>query len=223
MQEIEINKKIETFNYINTPRKRLIYDCSKRGFDIISSLIAIIIFSPILVTIIFLVKFDSKGPAVFGHTRIGRNGIKIRVYKFRTMVENAQEILDNFSKEQKKEFEKNFKLENDPRITRIGKFLRETSLDELPQLFNILIGSMTVVGPRPIVEKEIEKYGIYGEKLLSVKPGLTGLWQASGRSDTTYEERVIMDMEYIDKRSFCCDIWIIFKTIGAVFKREGAK
>ena len=128
----------------------------------------------------------------------------------------------NFTQEQKREFEKNFKLENDPRITKAGNFLRKTSLDELPQLWNIIIGNMSVVGPRPIVEKEIEKYGEYADKLFSVKPGLTGYWQANGRSDTTYEERVQMDMFYIDNCSLLMDIKIILKTFISVIKKEGA-
>lgn len=198
------------------------YLLAKRGFDFISSICALIIFSPIFLIIAIAIKFDSKGPVVFGHKRIGKAGKLIKVYKFRTMVSNAEEVLNRFSPEQKAEFEKNFKLDNDPRITRVGKFLRRTSLDELPQLLNIIIGNMSVVGPRPIVEKEIQKYGVYADKLISVKPGLTGNWQANGRSVTTYEERVQLDMEYIDRRSFWIDIKIILKTVVSVLKREGA-
>lgn len=139
------------------------------------------------------------------------------------MVINAEELLNNLSPEQKEEFAKNFKLESDPRITKVGNFLRKSSLDELPQLLNILKGELSIVGPRPIVEKELKNYGIYGEKLLSVKPGLTGNWQANGRSDTTYEERVEMDMQYIDNRSIFMDIKIIFKTFSAVIKKQGAR
>ena len=138
------------------------------------------------------------------------------------MYENSKEIFDNFTEEQKKEFYINFKLDNDPRITKLGHFLRKTSLDELPQLFNILKGDMSIVGPRPIVEGEIERYGKYSKKLFSVMPGLTGYWQANGRSDTTYEERVAMDMYYIDNRSTVLDIKIIFKTFISVIKKEGA-
>ena len=146
----------------------------------------------------------------------------IKVYKFRTMYENSQEIFNNFTKEQKEEFYKNFKLENDPRVTKIGDFLRRTSIDELPQLINILNGSMSIVGPRPIVQKEIDLYGDYANKLFSVVPGLTGYWQANGRSDTTYEERIKMDMYYIDNRGFWLDFKIIIKTFGSVLKGEGA-
>ena len=138
------------------------------------------------------------------------------------MYENSKEIFENFTEEQKREFYINFKLDNDPRITKIGEFLRKTSLDELPQLFNILKGDMSIVGPRPIVEAEIEKYGKYADKLFSVVPGLTGYWQANGRSDTTYEERVDMDMYYIDNRSISLDLKIIFKTFVSVIKKECA-
>ncbi|MBU3111020.1 sugar transferase [Clostridium lacusfryxellense] len=198
------------------------YKVRKRCFDFISSLIAIVIFSPLFLILGIMVKLDSPGPVFFGHTRLGKRGKKIKVYKFRTMVTNAEDILKNMTEDMKREFEENFKFENDARITKLGKFLRKSSLDELPQLLNILIGNMSVVGPRPIVEKEIEKYGIYGDKLLTIKPGLTGNWQAGGRSDTTYDERVQLDMQYIDKRNFWMDIKIIFKTVFVVFKKEGA-
>ncbi|WP_291732947.1 sugar transferase [Clostridium sp.] len=194
----------------------------KRIIDFTASLIGIILLSPVFLIISIMIKFDSKGPIVFGHIRKGLHGKDIRVYKFRTMYENSKEIFDNFTEEQKKEFYINFKLDNDPRITKLGHFLRKTSLDELPQLFNILKGDMSIVGPRPIVEGEIERYGKYSKKLFSVMPGLTGYWQANGRSDTTYEERVAMDMYYIDNRSTVLDIKIIFKTFISVIKKEGA-
>ncbi|MDJ0284922.1 sugar transferase, partial [Bacillus bombysepticus] len=161
-------------------------------------------------------------PIVFGHIRIGKNGQDIKVYKYRSMVQNAQEVYNNFTPEQKAEFNKNFKLENDPRITRVGSFLRKTSLDELPQLWNIIKGDMSVVGPRPIVKKEIIKYGDSFGKVFSVKPGLTGYWQANGRSDTTYDERVDMDLYYVDNRSLGLDFKILIQTFVSVIKKEGA-
>ena len=172
----------------------------KRTIDILGALIGLVLLSPIFLIVAIAIKLDSKGPIIFGHTRKGLHGKDIKVYKFRTMYENSQEIFNNFTKEQKEEFYKNFKLENDPRVTKIGDFLRRTSIDELPQLINILNGSMSIVGPRPIVQKEIDLYGDYANKLFSVVPGLTGYWQANGRSDTTYEERIKMDMYYIDNR-----------------------
>ncbi|MGL5414445.1 MAG: sugar transferase [Clostridium sp.] len=200
----------------------LIYLFIKRAFDIITSLIAIIVFSPVFLIIGIMIYKEDKGNIIFGHKRIGKDGKIIKVYKFRSMVMNSQEVFESFTEEQKKEYYENFKLENDPRITKIGGFLRKTSLDELPQLFNILKGDMSVVGPRPIVEKEVRLYGEYAKKLFSVTPGLTGLWQANGRSDTNYDERVQMDMYYIDHAAVRLDIKILFKTIFSVLKKEGA-
>lgn len=194
----------------------------KRTIDILGALIGLVLLSPIFLIVAIAIKLDSKGPIIFGHTRKGLHGKDIKVYKFRTMYENSQEIFNNFTKEQKEEFYKNFKLENDPRVTKIGDFLRRTSIDELPQLINILNGSMSIVGPRPIVQKEIDLYGDYANKLFSVVPGLTGYWQANGRSDTTYAERIKMDMYYIDNRGFWLDFKIIIKTFGSVLKGEGA-
>lgn len=198
------------------------YVIVKRTIDILGALIGLVLLSPIFLIVAIAIKLDSKGPIIFGHTRKGLHGKDIKVYKFRTMYENSQEIFNNFTKEQKEEFYKNFKLENDPRVTKIGDFLRRTSIDELPQLINILNGSMSIVGPRPIVQKEIDLYGDYANKLFSVVPGLTGYWQANGRSDTTYEERIKMDMYYIDNRGFWLDFKIIIKTFGSVLKGEGA-
>ena len=205
----------------NSARKK-VYLAIKRLIDIIGSLIGIILLSPLYIIIAILIKFDSPGKVVFGHTRKGKGGKDIKVYKFRTMYSNANEIFESFTPEQKEEYYKNFKLDNDPRVTKLGGFLRKTSLDELPQLFNILKGDMTIIGPRPIVEKEISKYGNKAEKLFSVVPGLAGYWQANGRSDTTYEERVEMDMYYIDNMSFWLDAKILFQTAISVLKGEGA-
>jgi len=203
--------------------KSFMYKFLKRIMDIVGAVCGLILLSPVFLVLSLIVKIDSKGPVFFGHKRLGYKGKIIKVYKFRSMVTNAEELLNNLNEEQKKEFEQNFKLENDPRVTKIGDFLRRTSLDELPQLVNILKGELSIVGPRPIVEKEIELYGQYGKKLLTVKPGLTGNWQANGRSDTTYEERVQLDMDYIDNRTIWMDIMIILKTFVVVFKREGAR
>ncbi|WP_027633460.1 sugar transferase [Clostridium hydrogeniformans] len=214
--------QLKEINIDSTVEQKPVYDLVKRLFDIISATLALIIFSPLFIILAIIVKLDSKGPVFFGHKRLGFNGELIKVYKFRTMYENSAELFEKFTPEQKREFEINFKLDDDPRITKIGDFLRKSSLDELPQLVNIIKGDMSVVGPRPIVEKEVEKYGEYIGKLLKVKPGLTGNWQANGRSDTTYEERVQMDMDYIDNRSFGFDIKIIFQTVLSVLKGKGA-
>ena len=202
--------------------EKVMYNIIKRGVDFVAACIGLLVLSPVFIIVAILIRIDSKGPIIFGHTRVGRNGQKFKVYKFRSMVVNAKEVFDNFTKEQKEEFEKNFKLDNDPRITKIGAILRKTSLDELPQLFNIIKGDMSIVGPRPIVEKEIEKYGEDFKKVFSVKSGLTGYWQANGRSDTTYEERVKMDLYYVNNRSLLLDIKIILKTFISVIKKKGA-
>ena len=203
-------------------KKEGFYLFVKRVTDILGALIGLILLSPIFLIVAIAIKLDSKGPIIFGHTRKGLGGKDIKVYKFRTMYSNASEIFESFTPEQKEEYYKNFKLDNDPRVTKLGGFLRKTSLDELPQLFNILKGDMTIIGPRPIVEKEVEKYGDKAEKLFSVVPGLGGYWQANGRSDTTYEERVEMDMYYIDHMCFTLDAKILFQTIFSVLKGEGA-
>ena len=202
---------------------KFIYEFVKRCFDAISSLIAIIVLSPLCLIIAVIVKLDSKGSIIFAQHRLGKDGNVIKVYKFRTMITDAEEILKNMPIEMEIEFQKNFKFENDPRVTKVGNFLRRSSLDELPQLINIIKGNMSLVGPRPIVPKEIEKYGKHGDKLLTIKPGLTGNWQVNGRSDTTYEQRVKLDMDYIDRRSFWRDILIILKTVGVVLRKSGAK
>ncbi len=198
------------------------YKITKRTADILVSLIGLIFLSPLFLIISIAVKLDSKGPAFFVHKRIGKDGKIINVYKFRTMVDNAEGLIRKFTPEQLKKFNENFKLEDDPRITRIGKFLRKTSLDELPQLLNILKGELSIIGPRPVVSNEIERYGENKEKLLSVTPGLTGYWAANGRSCTTYEERMQMELYYVDNISLKTDIEIFFKTIILVLKREGA-
>jgi lipopolysaccharide/colanic/teichoic acid biosynthesis glycosyltransferase len=174
-----------------------------------------------------MIKIKSpNGPIFFGHQRIGKDGKFFRVYKFRTMVPDAEARLKKMLNENPKikaEFEKDFKLKDDPRIVpSIGNFLRKSSLDELPQFFNSLIGDMSVVGPRPIVEDEIAKYGKYAIKLYSVKPGVTGLWQVSGRNDISYDERVSLDMDYIDKQSLFMDIKIIFQTVMVMVFNKGA-
>lgn len=199
------------------------YDFVKRIVDIFISMIGLIICLPIFIIIVFLIKIDSKGPVFFKHKRIGKHGKKLEIYKFRTMIDNAEEAMKYFTEEQKKEFKENFKLENDPRVTRVGKILRKTSLDELPQIINILKGEMSIIGPRPIVKNELEKYGKNQEKFLSVAPGLTGYWAANGRSDVSYEERMALELYYVDNRSLLLDLKIFLKTIGSVLRGRGAK
>lgn len=199
-----------------------IYDFVKRVFDIVCSLIGLIVLSPVFIILSILVKTTSEGPVFFAHKRVGKGGKTIKIYKFRSMVTNAEELIKQFTPEQKAEYEKNFKLENDPRVTKVGNFMRKTSLDELPQLINILKGDISVVGPRPVMDVETKIYGNYRNMLLSVKPGLTGFWAANGRSHTTYTRRRAMEIYYVKNRSVLLDLKIIFKTFISVFKREGA-
>ena len=197
----------------------------KRIFDIIATICGGILILPIFVMIALLIYLDSPGPIVFGHKRIGQGGKEFSCYKFRSMVPNAQEALEVYLKENpaaREEWERDFKLKDDPRVTRIGKLLRKTSLDELPQLWNVLIGNMSLVGPRPIVRDEIVKYGDYINDFYLVTPGITGVWQVSGRSDTTYEERVLMDSWYVHNWSVWIDIVYLLKTVLVVYKAKGA-
>lgn len=194
----------------------------KRLFDIIVSLLGLLILSPLFLLLTILIKCDSKGPVFFIQKRVGWNGKKFGIFKFRTMRINAEELIASFTPEQLKEWKENFKLKNDPRITRVGKFLRNTSLDELPQLINIFVGHMSLVGPRPIVEEELEWYGDKSSVLLSVRPGLTGWWATNGRSEVSYPERCDYELYYVYNCSILLDIKILFKTFSAVFSRKGA-
>jgi undecaprenyl-phosphate galactose phosphotransferase len=198
----------------------------KRSFDLFLAILLLPILLPVIGIIAVLIKLDSKGPVFFSHTRIGKDGKEIKVYKFRSMYIDAQErlnkILENDPKA-KEEWEKCFKLKNDPRVTKVGKFLRKTSLDELPQTFNVLKGDMSFVGPRPVTKDEIEKYyKDYAEYYYMVRPGITGLWQVSGRSNTDYDFRVKLDTWYVLNWALWLDIVILLKTIKVVLKREGA-
>ena len=172
-----------------------------------------------------LVKCTSKGPIFYGHVRVGKNGKPIKCWKFRSMNINSQEMLEQIlatDPVRRAEWEKERKFQDDPRVTNFGKFLRKTSLDELPQLINILTGEMSFVGPRPVTADEIELYGNSKELVLSVLPGLSGMWQVSGRSDTSYDDRIIFDTYYIQNWSIWLDIWILIKTVWVVIKGKGA-
>ena len=199
------------------------YRGSKRILNLLCSFVGVIVLSPFFLIISLLIKVTSKGPVFFVHERVGLNGRKFKLIKFRTMVNNAEEMIASFSPEQKKEWEENYKLKDDPRITKIGKFLRRTSLDELPQLINILKGDMSIVGPRPVVDEELNWYGDKKDKLLSVKPGLTGWWAVNGRSNVPYPERCDLELYYVDHISFALDAIIILKTLGAIIKKDGAR
>ncbi|MCH3915381.1 MAG: undecaprenyl-phosphate galactose phosphotransferase WbaP [Acidaminococcaceae bacterium] len=194
-------------------------------FDMVLTVVGTICISPILLLLIVLIKHDSPGPVIFAHRRIGRHGKYFMCYKFRTMCIDAQNKLEQYLKdnpEMREEWEKDFKLKDDPRITRIGHFLRKTSLDELPQIFNVLKGDMSLVGPRPIIKAEVPRYGDYINDYFMVRPGITGMWQVNGRSDTTYDERVGMDSWYVRNWAVWLDVMLLFRTFKAVFKGKGA-
>lgn len=196
----------------------------KRTFDIIVSFVLLILLLPLFLFVSYKVKKDG-GPATYGHERIGYQGKKFKCLKFRTMVVNSQEVLSDLLKKDaqaREEWNKDFKLKNDPRITSIGKFLRKSSLDELPQLWNVFKGEMSLVGPRPIIEEETLRYKGNVDYYLLAKPGMSGLWQISGRNDIDYETRVYLDSWYVKNWSLWSDIAILFKTVAVVLKRDGA-
>ena len=200
------------------------YPFFKRAFDICASFFAILVLALPLVIVAIAIKIDSKGRVFYVSDRVGKGGKMFKLYKFRSMDENAEEKLDAMVKEHKDEWEANFKFKDDPRITKVGKFLRKTSIDELPQLFNILKGDMSFVGPRPCTPREYYSYSPKAMLRLSVPQGLTGEWQTHGRSNTTFEQRIDMDLDYIQhKRGFFYDLYLIFKTIGVAISQEGAE
>ena len=207
--------------------KRILANFVKRIVDIIGGLIGTIALIPltIIIYVARIAMHENDGPIFYDQLRIGKNGKVFKMYKYRSMVIGADEKLHKYleeNEEARKEFEKNQKLKNDPRITKIGKFLRKTSIDEFPQFINVLKGDMSLVGPRPIVQREVKLFGNKMEIVHSVRPGLTGYWAANGRSDTTYEERVEMEAYYAQNFSLMLDIKIILKTIKSVLKKEGA-
>ena len=223
MQDVSMNSLVDVGEKIkNKKTHKKIYMKLKRGFDFIASLCGIVLLSPFFLIISLIIKLDSKGKVFFKHKRVGKNGKEISIYKFRTMCENAQDMIKDFTPEQQKEFKENFKLQNDPRITRVGNILRKTSLDELPQLFNIIKGDLSIIGPRPVIEEELEKYGENKDKFLSVTPGLTGYWAANGRSNTTYDQRMQMELFYVDNMSLKLDAQIFLDTVDGVVNKRGA-
>ena len=200
--------------------KKKFYKIIKTIFDLIFSLIILIVGFPIFLIIALLIKLSSRGPIFFLQKRIGKNKRTFNCIKFRTMHPEAEDMLENLVKNNKKlrkEFEETHKLKNDPRITNIGKFLRKTSLDEIPQFLNVLKMEMSIIGPRPIVKNEIQKYGKSYNKVISLKPGITGLWQVSGRNNLSYKRRVSLDCLYVDNMSLLIDLRIFIRTFGVIF------
>lgn len=205
---------------------KIIYRFIKRLIDILFSSIGLVLMLPVFLVVGIMIKFDSTGKVFFLQKRIGLNGKLFRLYKFRTMYNNADKELRNILKNDEDariEYEQNKKLKNDPRITKVGNIIRRLSIDELPQLINILKGEMSLIGPRPYLYREKKDMGEYYKKIITVKPGLTGLWQVSGRSDISFNARLKLDKEYIETQSFKNDVKIFFKTFAVIFKKEGAK
>jgi len=197
---------------------------AKRVIDVAVSIAVLIVLSPVLLVVALLVRLSGR-QIIFGHRRVGLSGRTFVCYKFRSMVPNAAEVLAHLLETDpaaRREWEASQKLKNDPRITFIGKFLRKTSLDELPQLWNVIRGDMSLVGPRPVIEDELERYGAHRTYYLSVRPGVTGIWQLSGRSDTGYDERIAMDIEYVKNWSLRRDIELILRTAFVPFRTSSA-
>lgn len=197
----------------------------KRIFDICFSLLILLLALPLCIIIGIIIKTTSKGPVFYSQERVGRGGIPFRCIKFRTMHYNADQKLQSILEDpvKKHEWQSHHKLKKDPRITFIGKLLRKISLDELPQFWNVIKGDLSVVGPRPVVREEIIRhYGPKAYKILSIRPGVTGIWQVSGRNNTGYTKRVLLDEQYVDTRSFILDLKIILKTIPSMITPKGA-
>ena len=203
-----------------------IYKFVKRAFDFIVALAAIVAISPLLLIISAIVYLGDPGPVIYGQLRIGKNGKAFKMWKFRSMYKNADKMIDQLTDEQRQQYITEFKIDNDPRITPVGNFLRKTSLDELPQLFNVLCNDMSLVGPRPLIESEIQTYyADMFDTLLSVKPGVTGYWQAYARNNATYQsgQRQQMEMYYVNHASIMLDIRVLFRTVVSVLRKDGAK
>ena len=206
--------------------KKKVYMTVKRTYDLVISGMALIVLAPIMLFICLLIKIDSKGPAILVQERIGEDGKTFKMYKYRSMVVGADELLDKYLKENeeaRKEYKKYKKLQNDPRVTKIGKIIRKTSIDELPQLINVFIGNMSLVGPRPYLPREKEDMKNLYNDIVKSKPGITGIWQVSGRNDISFDKRLEMDYTYNSDKSTMYDIKILLKTFKKVLEKEGAR
>ncbi|MBO6383970.1 sugar transferase [Enterococcus casseliflavus] len=201
---------------------KIVYHFVKRTIDIVGSLLGLIVLSPLFIIIGYMIKKeDSSGPVFFSQDRVGKDGKLFKMYKFRSMCVDAEERLALLLEHNEVEGAM-FKMKDDPRVTKIGKFIRKTSIDELPQLWNVLKGDMSLVGPRPPLEREVDIYKEYDLQRLYIKPGCTGLWQVSGRNDLSFDEMVFLDLSYIKKESFVYDLKIIFKTVIIILRPNGA-
>lgn len=216
---VDAPDRIEATRPINQIASNPVGGSAKRTFDIIVAGAALLVLSPLLLAVAALIKLTMGGPAIFGHTRVGYAGQPFRCYKFRSMVQNADKALDlhlTNNRELAREWESNQKLRNDPRVTPLGKLLRKSSLDELPQLVNIIRGDMSLIGPRPVTQDELSRYGTRSRYYLSARPGVTGLWQVSGRNLVSYRRRIVLDTAYVRRWSFKLDLAIMLRTIPAL-------
>ncbi|OPA80645.1 multidrug MFS transporter [Paenibacillus selenitireducens] len=202
--------------------KRYMYAVTKRCMDFLGALIGLILLSPIFVVVGIAIKLDgSNGPVFYRQVRVGKNGSQFHMYKFRSMINNADQMLDEL-KALNEVSGAMFKIKNDPRVTRIGRFIRKTSIDELPQFINVLLGEMSLVGPRPPLPNEVDEYRPYDRQRLLVTPGCTGIWQVSGRNEVGFEEMVELDLKYIRERSIAMDLKLIVKTVDVMVNSKGA-
>ncbi|WP_144478129.1 sugar transferase [Cytobacillus oceanisediminis] len=222
LQDSRIDSIQASYIYSNEIEEKKVYSFLKRKIDFVGALMGLIILAPLFLFIALLIKLeDQKGPIFFKQTRVGRNGKVFQMYKFRSMVIDAENILQKLL-DRNEVSGAMFKMKEDPRITRIGKFIRKTSIDELPQLWNVVKGEMSLVGPRPPLPREVDEYTEYDKQRLMVTPGCTGLWQVSGRNNLGFKEMVNLDLEYIKKRSVLFDLKIIFKTFREIVASKNA-
>lgn len=198
-----------------------LYEVIKRLIDVVCSFIGVVVLSPLFIIIAIIIKTTSKGPVFFSQKRVGKNGREFDMYKFRSMVVNAEELKEKLAAQNEMSGPM-FKMKDDPRVTKVGKFIRKTSIDELPQLWNVLKGDMSLVGPRPSLPKEVAQFEDWMYKRLEVKPGLTCYWQVSGRNNIDFEDWMKLDIKYVDERSTWIDIKLIFKTVGVLFGDKNA-
>lgn len=198
-----------------------LYEVIKRLIDVVCSFLGVLVLSPLFIIIAIIIKTTSKGPVFFSQRRVGKNGKEFYMYKFRSMVINAEELKERLA-DQNEMSGPMFKMKDDPRVTKVGKFIRKTSIDELPQLWNVLKGDMSLVGPRPSLPKEVAQFEDWMHRRLDVKPGLTCYWQISGRNNIDFEDWMKLDIKYVDERSTWIDIKLIFKTVGVLFGDKNA-
>ena len=197
------------------------YEVIKRVIDVVCSFVGVLVLSPLFVVIAIIIKFTSKGPVFFSQKRVGRDGKEFKMYKFRSMVVNAEELKEKLAAQNEMSGPM-FKMKDDPRVTKVGKFIRKTSIDELPQLLNVLKGDMSLVGPRPSLPKEVAQFEDWMYRRLEVKPGLTCYWQVSGRNNIDFEDWMKLDIRYVEEKNLWIDIKLIFKTVGVLFGDKNA-